>query len=106
MIFWTGVAVRSVCRSGDFTGSTAGLAPGYVQANLAILPKDLAADFLMFCRQNPKPCPVIGVSEVGDPGIPALGCDVDIRTDAPGYRVWKNGNVVDETAEISTWWRD
>jgi uncharacterized protein YcsI (UPF0317 family) len=77
-----------------------------VQGNLAILPKDLAADFLRFCQQNPKPCPVIGVSEVGDPRIPALGLDLDIRTDVPGYRVWKNGALVDETTEISAWWRD
>jgi uncharacterized protein YcsI (UPF0317 family) len=77
-----------------------------VQGNLVILPEDLAADFLRFCQQNPKPCPVIGVSEVGDPRIPALGLDLDIRTDVSGYCVWKDGVVVDETADISPWWRD
>jgi uncharacterized protein YcsI (UPF0317 family) len=77
-----------------------------VQGNLAVLPKDLAADFLRFCQLNPKPCPVIGVSEVGDPRIPALGVDLDIRTDVPGYRVWKNGVLVDETTDVSAWWRD
>jgi uncharacterized protein YcsI (UPF0317 family) len=106
MLFSTGVAVRLACRSGDLTGSTAGLAPGYVQGNLTILPKDLAADFLRFCQQNPKPCPLIGVSDAGDPRIPALGLDLDIRTDVPGYRVWKNGNLVDETTDVTAWWRD
>jgi uncharacterized protein YcsI (UPF0317 family) len=77
-----------------------------VQGNLAILPSDLAGDFLRFCQLNPKPCPVIGMSEIGDPRIPALGADLDIRTDLPGYRVWKNGELVEETGEISRWWRD
>src|ERR1700726_3496941 len=86
MLLSTGLAVRSACRRGALNCSTAGIAPGYVQGNLAVLPKDLAADFLRFCQQNPKPCPVIGVSEVGDPGIPALGPDLDIRTDLPGSR--------------------
>ena len=102
----TGLAVRSACRSGALIGSTAGVAPGYVQGNLVILPKDLAADFLRFCQQNPKPCPVIGVSEVGNPRIPALGLDLDIRTDVPGYRVWKDGDLVAETTDVSAWWRD
>ena len=90
----TGLAVRLACRRGALNRSTAGVAPGYVQGNLVILPEDLAADFLRFCQQNPKPCPVIGVSEVGDPRIPPLGIDLDIRTDVSGYRVWKNGDLV------------
>jgi uncharacterized protein YcsI (UPF0317 family) len=106
MLFSTGAAVRLACRSGDFTRSTAGVAPGYVQGNLTILPKELAADFLRFCQQNPKPCPVIGVSEVGDPRIPGLGLDLDIRTDVPGYRVWQDGDLVDETTDLAAWWRD
>jgi uncharacterized protein YcsI (UPF0317 family) len=106
MPFSTGLAVRLACRREDWTGSTAGLAPGYVQGNLAILPENLAEHFLRFCQQNPKPCPVIGVSEVGDPRIPALGLDLDIRTDLPRYRVWKNGDLVDETTDVSSWWRD
>ena len=101
----TGLAARLACRSGAITGTTAGLAPGYVQGNLAILPQDLAADFLRFCQQNPKPCPVIGVSDPGDPRIPALGADFDIRTDVPGYCVWKNGEIVDEPADVLSWWR-
>lgn len=106
MLLSTGLAARLACRRGALNCSTAGVAPGYVQGNLTILPKDLAEDFLRFCRQNPKPCPVIGVSEVGDPRIPELGLDLDIRTDVPGYRVWKHGDLVDETSDVTAWWRD
>ena len=102
----TGREARLACRRGRLTGSTAGVAPGYVQGNLAVLPKDLAADFLRFCQANPKPCPVIGVSDAGDPRVPALGADLDIRTDLPGYRVWKDGALVEETPDVSAWWRD
>jgi uncharacterized protein YcsI (UPF0317 family) len=87
----TGAEARQACRAGRITGSTAGLAPGYVQGNLAILPRDLAAEFMRFCHANPRPCPVIGVSEPGDPRVPALGADLDIRTNLPGYRICKEG---------------
>ncbi|QCI65027.1 putative hydro-lyase [Phreatobacter stygius] len=100
------VAVRHAVRAAGITGQTAGLAPGHVQGNLAILPKALAGDFLRFCTLNPKPCPVIGISEPGNPAIPALGADLDIRTDIPRYRVWKNGELVDEPTDILSVWRD
>ncbi|GGF78629.1 UPF0317 protein [Azorhizobium oxalatiphilum] len=102
----TGLDVRLASRSGALTGSTAGMAPGYVQANLAILPERLANDFLRFCQRNPKPCPLIGVSEPGDPSIPAIGLDIDIRTDVPGYTVFKDGVLVDEPADLKSYWRD
>ena len=76
------VAARHACRSG-MASTTAGVANGYVQGNLAILPEKLAASFHRFCQLNPKPCPIIGMSDVGDPRIPALGIDLDIRTDLP-----------------------
>src|ERR1700749_5273202 len=79
--------------TGAFTGPTAGLAPGNVQANLVILPKALAHDFLRFAQANPKPCPVLAVSEPGDPRLPALGEDIDIRTDLPKYRVGRRGEL-------------
>ncbi len=101
-----GLSARLACRSGAVTGTTAGLAPGYVQGNLVILPKEDAADFLRFAQANPKPCPIIGVSDPGDPFIPALGEDLDIRTDIPGYRVWRDGECVAETAEVNEFWRD
>lgn len=99
------VAVRHAARGGAITGHTAGLAPGYVQGNLAILPRDLAGDFLRFCHLNPKPCPVVGLSEPGDPRIPALGADLDIRTDLPRYRVWRDGRLVDEPTDVMDVWR-
>jgi uncharacterized protein YcsI (UPF0317 family) len=102
----SGLAARHAIRPGAFTGPTSGLAPGYVQGNLAILPKALAPEFLRFCRLNPKPCPVIGMSEPGDPRVPELGQDLDIRTDLPRYRVWKNGELVDEPPDIRAVWRN
>lgn len=97
---------RLACRSGQITGPTANIANGYVQGNLAILPARLAADFHRFCQANPKPCPIIGISEIGDPRIPALGLDLDIRTDLPRYRVWRHGELVEEPTDIMAHWRD
>jgi len=99
-------AVRLASRAGVLDGPTSGLAPGFVQGNLAILPADLAGDFLRFCQRNPKPCPLICVSEIGDPMLPSLGGDLDIRTDIPRYRVWKDGAMVEEPQDILKWWRD
>src|SRR5580692_8181635 len=93
-------------RTGAFTGPTSGLAPGNVQANLVILPKALANDFLRFAQANPKPCPVLGVSESGEPTFPTLGHDLDIRTDLPRYRVWRHGELVEEPTDINHVWRD
>src|SRR5882762_6424829 len=102
----TGLDVRLASRSGALDAPTAGLAPGFVQGNLAILPRDYAEDFLRFCQANPKPCPLLGVSEAGDPAIPALGADLDIRTDIPRYRVWRDGVLVGEPRDITALWRD
>jgi uncharacterized protein YcsI (UPF0317 family) len=96
---------RLACRAG-MASSTAGVANGFVQGNLAILPEKLASAFHRFCQLNPKPCPIIGMSDVGDPCIPALGTDLDIRTDVPRYRVWRDGEVVDEPTDILAHWRD
>jgi uncharacterized protein YcsI (UPF0317 family) len=93
-------------RSGMLTGPTAGLAPGNVQANLVILPKTLADDFLRFAVANPKPCPILAVSEPGDPHFPNLGADLDIRTDLPRYRVWRDGELVAEPTDICDVWRE
>ena len=77
-----------------------------MQANLAILPKELANDFLRFCMANPKPCPVLAVSDPGDPSLPTLGDDLDLRSDLPRYRVWRNGELAEEPTDISHVWRD
>jgi uncharacterized protein YcsI (UPF0317 family) len=96
---------RLDCRNG-MAVTTAGVAPGYVQGNLAILPEKQASDFHRFCQLNPKPCPIIGMSDVGNPKIPSLGIDLDIRTDLPRYRLWRDGKVVDEPTDIMAHWRD
>lgn len=96
---------RLEIREGRYTGQTAGLAPGRVQGNVVILPKRSADDFLKYCLRNPKPCPLLGVSEAGDPRLPALG-DIDIRTDVPRYRVFEDGEQVDERIEVTDLWRD
>src|SRR5512139_1938916 len=101
-----GLAARLAIRAGSHRGPTAGLAPGFVQGNLAILPQALAADFLRFCQLNPKPCPVIGTSAPGDARVPELADDLDIRTDLPRYRVWKNGELIAEPEDIREFWRD
>ena len=101
-----GAGERMRMRAGDFSGTTAGLAPGNVQANLVILPKALAHDFLRFAQANPKPCPVLAVSEPGDPRLPGLGEDLDIRSDLPRYRVWRRGELVEEPFDLFPVWRD
>jgi uncharacterized protein YcsI (UPF0317 family) len=102
----SGRAARLAIRKGQHRGPTAGLAPGYVQGNLAILPQALATDFLRFCQRNSKPCPLIGTSAPGDPRVPDLGEDIDIRTDLPRYRVWRHGELVAEPEDITKFWRD
>ena len=97
---------RLEAREGRLTGPTANIAPGYVQANLAILPASLAGDFLHFCQRNPKPCPLLAMSEPGDPALPDLGHDIDIRSDIPRYRVWHKGELVAEPTDVRDIWRD
>ncbi|MBO9357137.1 putative hydro-lyase [Bordetella petrii] len=101
-----GRAVRMDARNGVLTTPTAGLAAGNVQANLAILPAALAADFLLFCQRNPRACPLLSVSEPGNPALPELGRDIDIRTDLPRYRVWRHGELVQEPTDVREVWRD
>lgn len=98
--------IRLSARSGEFDRPTAGLAYGFVQANLVILPADQAMDFLLFCQRNPKPCPILGVSSPGERNIPGLGLNLDIATDVPRYLVWHNGEMTAETTDISAHWRD
>ncbi|MEZ5628288.1 MAG: putative hydro-lyase [Rhodocyclaceae bacterium] len=98
--------VHEAIRAGRYTGHTSGFAPGHVQGNVAILPAEQANDFLRFCQRNPKPCPLLAVSEPGDPMLPELGRDIDIRSDVPMYRVWRKGELVDEVTDIGALWRD
>ena len=98
--------LRRLFRRGELTIPTAGLASGYVQTNLAVLPRDLAFDFLLFCQRNQRPCPLVEVIEAGktEPVTTAPGADV--RTDIGLYRVFKNGEMVDEVKDISSYWQD
>lgn len=97
---------RATVRAGNWARHTTSVAPGHVQGNVVILPARWADEFLRYCQRNPKPCPVLAVGDAGDPKLPTLGHDVDIRTDVPCYRVWKDGELVEETSDISPLWRD
>lgn len=98
--------LRAAIRSGAFSNHTAGLAPGKLQCNIAILPAVYALDFLRFCLRNPKPCPIVGVGETGDPRLPTLGPDIDIRHDLPRYRLYRDGKFADEVTDIAAHWHD
>ncbi|MFK8050216.1 MAG: putative hydro-lyase [Halioglobus sp.] len=99
-------ALRDKIRNGMHTGNTSGYAPGFVQCNIVILPAEQANDFLRFCQLNPKPCPLVAqANHPGDFTLPTLG-DIDIRTDVPSYRVFRNGEVAQERTDISELWTD
>jgi uncharacterized protein YcsI (UPF0317 family) len=98
--------IRHCIRSGQWRRPTAGLAPGYTQTNLAIVPRALAYDFLLFCQRNPKPCPLLEVLDSGDPEPRDLAPRADIRTDIPLYRVYREGILVDEVDQVMAYWRE
>ncbi|MCL7943769.1 putative hydro-lyase [Marinobacter sp. ATCH36] len=102
----TPVAVRTAAREGNLTGPTSGLASGYVQVNLVILPESQAAGFLRFCQANPKPCPLLAVSEPGVRTCTLLGRDLDIARDVPAYRIYRNGQVSNTRTDVVDDWRD
>lgn len=102
----TPAAVRDAAREGRINTSTAALAPGYVQANLVVLPKVLAFDFLVFAQRNPRPCPVLEVLDCGDPVPRHLAPDADVRTDLPAYRVYHRGKLEAEVSDILSLWRE
>lgn len=97
---------RKVIREGRWSQNIAGICNGYVKANVCIVPKELAYDFLVFCQRNPKCCPVLEVLDPGDPIIKELAKDADIRTDLPKYSVFVKGETVDEPTDIVKYWRD
>jgi uncharacterized protein YcsI (UPF0317 family) len=102
----SGAEVRRRARSGQWDGPTPGLALGYVQANLVVVPRELAFDFLLFCQRNPKPCPLLDVTEPGDAEPKLVAPRADLRTDLPRYRVFRSGELIDEPGHLSAWWRD
>lgn len=97
--------MRQACRDGALKGPTAGLAPGMAQANLVIVPHSAAFEFLLFCQRNPKPCPVLEVTEPGDFVPRRFAPDADLRTDVPCYRIWRNGELTDERTDIRDLWQ-
>ncbi len=102
----TGADVRRAAREGRLTGPTPGLALGYVQANLVVVPRDLAFDFLLFCQRNPKPCPLLDVTEPGSAEPAWVAPGGDVRRDVPRYRVFHDGSLVEEPTDLSAYWRD
>jgi uncharacterized protein YcsI (UPF0317 family) len=98
--------LRAAVRRGDWTGPTAGLAPGHAQANLVVLPEADALDFLRFCVHNPQPCPVLEVTGPGEVEPVHTAPGADLRTDVPGYRVYRDGELAEETADATAHWRD
>jgi uncharacterized protein YcsI (UPF0317 family) len=98
--------IRADIRAGRLSGITAGLGQGFVQANLAVLPRDLAYDFLLFCQRNPRPCPLLEVTDVGSPEPVGVAAGADLRTDIPRYRIYKDGELADEVTDVTAYWRD
>ncbi|WP_156478669.1 putative hydro-lyase [Anaerosporomusa subterranea] len=98
--------IRAMIRKGELVRPTAGMAKGYVQGNLAIVPKELAYDFLLFAQRNPKPCPILDVTDVGSAEPKLVAPGADLRFDIPKYRVYKNGALADEVTDIASYWRD
>lgn len=102
----TPIELRQLIRNGELIQPTAGMAPGHVQANLAILPKELAFDFMLFCQRNPKPCPLLEVVEAGSSEPKQMAPGADLRSDVPKYRIYEHGELVNEVDDISDYWTD
>lgn len=98
--------VRALIREGKVDAPTTGMCNGYAQANMAILPKDLAFDFLLFTQRNRKPCPLIDVTEAGSPVPRLCAPNADLRYDIPRYRIYRKGELVDEVTDIAKYWQD
>jgi uncharacterized protein YcsI (UPF0317 family) len=97
--------LRRTIRTGDYRGRTRGLAPGKLQASVVVIPREVARAFHQFCLHNAKPCPLVGVGRVGSPLLPSLG-DIDVRSDLPGYSVYREGKLVDRPFDVGRYWRD
>ena len=97
---------RQMIRTQAHTGPTAGFCPGYAQANLVVLPRDLAYDFLLFAQRNPKSCPLLEVTDTGSRFLSEIAKGADIATDLPKYRVYEHGVMTGEYTDVSHLWRD
>lgn len=101
----TGATIRQLARVGTMTTGTGGLASGYHQANLAIVSKEYAHEFMVFCHRNPKPCPLLDVTEVGGTEFKYAAPGSDVLSDLPAYCIYRNGELVEETGDITSHWR-
>lgn len=97
---------RAAIRSGAHAGGTRGMALGAMQCGIAMLPRADAYDFLVYCLRNPRPLPVVEVTEPGSTVAPQLAPGADLRTDVPRYGVWREGELVEQPADIRSAWRD
>jgi uncharacterized protein YcsI (UPF0317 family) len=102
----TPAEVRARIARAELTGNTAALCPGYAQANLVILPRDWAFDFLLFCQRNPRPCPLLEVLDPGEPFTRLIAGHADVRSELPRYRVWRQGELVEEPTDVLSYWRE
>jgi uncharacterized protein YcsI (UPF0317 family) len=100
------VSYRAAVRAGAWTGPTRGAAPGHVQCNLVVVPEAQAGPFADWCAANPSVAPVMARSEPGDPRLPELGADLDLRTDLPRYRAFRAGELVGVHTDVTHLWRD
>ncbi len=98
--------VRGLIRSGRWTSHTTGLCQGFVQANLVLLPETWAFDFLLFCLRNPLACPILDVTDPGDPYPAALAEGADLRTDISRYRIFRSGELTEEVTDITSFWQN
>ncbi len=98
--------LRDALRSNRYTGHTAGMCPGNLQCNLVVLPNSFAADFQNFCDRNPKPCPLLAVSKPGQPYLPSLDADADLRRDVPSYHLYRDGQFERAVCDIMSLWQD
>ncbi|MFD0898197.1 putative hydro-lyase [Loigolactobacillus binensis] len=101
----TPVQLRHLCRSNQFSQQTSGRCPGYTQANLVILPERDAYDFLLFAQRNPKPCPILEVTNSGSRRLHDFAQDVDLARDFPRYRIYQQGKLVAEPLAVVDYWR-
>jgi uncharacterized protein YcsI (UPF0317 family) len=98
--------VRALIREGKITGETSGMCSEYAQANLVILPKELAFDFLLFATKNPKACPILEVTNAGERYLTEIADHADIAKDIPQYCIFEKGELTGRCTDISAIWRD
>lgn len=98
--------MRRLIRENEWMYPTSGLCHCHVQANMIVLPKEWAYDFLVFAQRNPKPCPILDITEPGQWEAKLIAPGSDVRTDIPKYRVWENGELVDEPSDVVKYWKD